>query len=169
MQKHSPNYQNWAVQFSPVLSPLREGLCRQCSSSSMFSNWLCRCDSVSAKKAYNSFKGSGRKTGILLSQPQDMKKPPCCILWPRFRFYVRKVDYFWPNTVWKVRYKLTVLEGKISILALHICLLLVPLYLSVKPTSGFLTMCSSTVINANTKHGSGHNRMALLHLERRSS
>lgn len=38
----------------------------------------------------------------------------------------------------------------------------------VKPNSGSIIMCSSTVINANTMHemGSGHNRMALLHLDK---
>lgn len=69
-----------------------------------------------------------------------------------------------PNTVWKVRYELTVFE---KFPTLHFTLFIISATsLLLKPNSGSITMCPSTVINANTKHGSGHNRMALLHLER---
>ena len=70
--------------------------------------------SVSAKKAYNPFKGSWRITAIFFfttarHEETSMLHP----LAPVQILYMWKVDYFLPNTVWKVCYKLTVLGGNL--------------------------------------------------------
>lgn len=66
-----------------------------------------------------------------------VKQSPCHILWPQFRFYTR-VNYFAQHILKSSLWANSLRE---NVLALHICLLLVPFYFFVKPNSGSIIMC----------------------------